>query len=361
MKLRFIFASMMLAAGCLGIHAQQQENKESNPNPWFIQGNLGMTYSTGGTGIGKLLSPGGQLAVGKYFSPVWGARLAISGWQGKAPGVRSGSDGFFYGAATVDGLMNVSQLIREYHERPIDVSVIAGIGFNRAFHGASSFMGRLGAQMSLRLNEAIDFNVEATANGVSDRWNKRDDHSIDTYFQLGVGVTYKFKTGFRCVTCLSEEPIEICYSEEELNDIVNEQRQEVRREVEEVIINKTDTVYVEKLVEAEGVSGIHSHVVFGLGRTDIQTSQEMNVDAIAEYLEANPKAKATIAGYADTGTGTKEINLRLAKQRAQVVYDRLVKKYGISPDRLTMTSMEGSEQPFKNNNDWNRVVIMTAE
>ena len=353
MKFRTVIVALGLAGGALGVQAQDAPKE----NPWFIQGGLGMTYSTGGAGIGKLLSPGGSIAVGKYFNPVWGARLSIGGWSGKTPGVFSGSDAFYYGSATVDGLMNLSQWIRNYPERLFDVNVIAGIGFNRSFNHASSFMGKLGLQGSLCLNDAIDLNVEATANGVGDRWNGRDDHGIDTYFHLGVGVTYKLGMKMKCITCLSVEYPEVTYTEEEVNAMVNEQRAQLAE-------TRVDTVLVEKDCPPAAdkvVKGIRSHVQFQLGKTTIQPSQEMNIVAIADYMKQYPDANATITGYADTGTGTREINLRLAKQRAEVVRDCLVQKYGIDAGRLFVMSMEGDEQPFSNNNDWNRVVIIMVD
>lgn len=80
MKLKIIITTMALTAVCLGVHAQE---KKTNPNPWFVQGQMGASYSTGDADFGKLIAPTGAIAVGKYFSPVWGARLAISGWRGR--------------------------------------------------------------------------------------------------------------------------------------------------------------------------------------------------------------------------------------------------------------------------------------
>lgn len=242
MKFKSIITCLALGAAC-SLQAQDKPKE----NPWFMQGQLGITYSTGGTGIGRLLSPGGSLSVGKYFSPVWGARVNIGGWVAKTPGVYSGSDSFFYGSATVDGLMNLSQLIRKYPERLFDVSVIAGIGFNRSFNHASSFMGKLGLMGSFRLNDAIDLNVEATANGVGDRWNGRDDHGIDTYFNLGVGLTYKFGRMPKCVSCISEEYPETMYSEDDMNELVNRMREAAQADCAETRI---DTVLVEKRLSA---------------------------------------------------------------------------------------------------------------
>lgn len=355
MNMKSFIACAVLLGSSLLAGAQEKSPKE---NPWFIQGQMGLSYSMGDVAFGRLLSPAATVAVGKYFSPVWGARLAFGGWRGRAGiGWRDKATSFNYFSTTVDGMMNLSQLIRRYHERLFDVSILAGIGFNRSFSHASSFMGRLGLQGSLRLNEAMDFNVELMANGVSDRWNGRDGHGIDTYFDLSVGLTYKFGTGFRCANCTSVEYPEVVYTEEEMNEMINMEREQAVRET----AAKVDTVLIEPdCPPAQVVQGIRSHVTFAIGRTVITDSQEMNVQAIANYLKEHPDSKASVTGYADKGTGTPEINHRLARQRAEAVRDCLVNKYGIQPERLTVSSMEGDEQPFAEN-DWNRVVIMIAD
>ena len=353
MRLKAIVASVVLAAFCMGASAQ-----EAKENPWFIYGQLGASYSTGDAQFGKLIAPQGAIGFGKYFNPVWGARLSISGWRGRVGSeVTDLAHGFYYGAATVDGMMNLSQLIRRYPERLFDVNVIAGIGFNRAFTNVSSFMGRAGLQGAFRLNDALDFNVELMANGVSDRWNGRNDHSIDTYFNLGLGLTYKFGTGFKCATCISTEYPTKYYSEDEINRLVNELREQKAAE------HRTDTVVVRDTVTIGGekvVRGIRGHVSFGLNQTTVASSQEVNIIAIADYMKQYPDSKATITGYADNGTGTQAINQRLARQRAESVADVLVNKYGIERSRLTVSSMKDREQPFQTN-DWNRVVIMIAD
>ena len=147
------------------------------------------------------------------------------------------------------------------------------------------------------------------------------------------------------------------YTEEEVNEMVNEQR----AKTVERIVHKTDTVVIQSgNSTVKVVRGIRSQVGFGLARTNIEENQELNVLVIADYMKQFPDAKATVTGYADNGTGNREINLRLAKQRAEVVANQLINKYGISKDRLTISSMKDREQPFQTN-DWNRVVIIIAD
>ena len=77
-------------------------------------------------------------------------------------------------------------------------------------------------------------------------------------------------------------------------------------------------------------------------------------------MKENPKAKATIKGYADAGTGNARINARYAQERAEGVKKLLVEKYGIDASRLEVSSFGDTVQPFSEN-DSNRVVIAVAE
>lgn len=349
-----IIAAFMLFAG-IGVHAQTTENN------WFLQGQAGASYSLGNTGIGKLISPAGQIAAGKYFNPYVGARLALSGWRGRAGSGSNPAYGFYYGAATVDGLFNMSSLFCGSNpERFFNARLIAGVGYNQTFdEGASSFMARLGLQASLRLNRAFDFNIEALANGVSDRWNRKDDHSFDSYYNVLIGITYKFGTGFnlKCPDCkpvvYSNKPK---YYDEAYVKSLNEKINELQS-----TINNHKCPEPQPCPEVEKTKpGIRSHVSFGLAKTNIAEDQQINILAIADYMKEYPQAKAVVTGYADKGTGTSKINEELARRRARIVADELINRYGISADRLAVDSKGSEVQPFKTN-DWNRVVIMVAE
>ena len=54
-------------------------------------------------------------------------------------------------------------------------------------------------------------------------------------------------------------------------------------------------------------------------------------------LKDNPDATISIAGYADKGTGTTEINNQLSAARAKVVADKLIEA-GISASRISTSA-----------------------
>lgn len=354
MKTKALLAACLLA--CAGITASAQ-NSDTKVNNWFMQTQVGATYTSGDKGIGKLISPAGQLSVGKYFSEAVGARLAISGWRGNG----IGSNGFYYGAATFDGLFNMSTLFAGKNpERFFNASLIAGLGYNQTFgeNKRGSFMGRVGLQGKFRLNNAFDLNVEALANGVGDKWNGLKDHNIDTYFSVLVGVSFKFGTGFN-FSCPDCEKVyydnDECYTEEHVESL-NKKINDMRAEME-----------AHKCPEPEPCPEVEvaknrmlGHVLFGLAKTNVESAQEMEIEAMANYLKEHPGTKVSIVGYADKGTGTEAINKELAHKRALAVAELFKNKYGIDEDRLLVDSKGDAEQLFSTN-DWNRVVFMIAE
>ena len=354
MKIKHVLLTALFSALGVGAYAQDTEHN------WFIQGQLGASYSLGDADFGKLVSPAGAISVGKYFNPTIGARLSISGWRGRGGnGEGRPAYGFYYGAATVDGLLNLSTLFAGKNpDRLFNASLIAGIGYNNRFDpNSGSFMARLGLQGSIRLNDAFAFNIEALANGVSDRWNMKDDHNFDSYYNVMVGITYKFGTGFN-IGCPDCEPVYYPkkYSEKEvqqLNNVINGLREQIANH---------KCPEPEPCPEVEPVSKptVKAMVMFGLNKTTVDANQMVNIETIANYMKENPQATVDISGYADKGTGSAQINEYLAKQRAQAVADVLANNYNISRDRMKVSSHGSVIQPFSNN-DWNRVVIMIAE
>lgn len=351
MKLKFLFGALAVALIPAFAHADEGEDNGAH---WFLQGGLGASYSVGGgAGFGEMLSPAGQVAFGRTFNPYVGVRVTAGGWRGRYHIPQSTCKGFYDYHFTGDFLWNIIETFNHDFTGKVSPRLIAGVGFDRAYaRPSSSLLVRLGLAMDVHLCKAVDFNLEYQANGVSDRWNSKDDHSFDTYMNLLVGVTYKFGTGYKCKTCVPAP----CQDVKMLNENTN-----VLREIVEVEKIVRDTVEVVKEVPVPAAENITRTVFYAINEVQVPAAQEPNVAAIAKYLQENPQAVATIVGYADKGTGTPAINVRLAKERADNVATMLTHHFQIDPRRLEVSSMlnEYTEQPFEQN-DLNRVVIMTA-
>ncbi len=71
------------------------------------------------------------------------------------------------------------------------------------------------------------------------------------------------------------------------------------------------------------------------------------IERFAKFLKENPNIKVEIQGHTDS-IGSERYNLILSQKRAEAVKDILVKKYGISPDRIIAKGY-GESKPIASN------------
>ena len=123
----------------------------------------------------------------------------------------------------------------------------------------------------------------------------------------------------------------------------------------------------------EPVKATFEPIFFRLDKSVIDPDQDSKVKAAADYLKANPNSNLTVIGHADAQTANPKYNLALSERRTKAVANQLVKKYGISSDRLRLDWQGDTLPPFavsdtrtnketkgtKGSNEMNRVVMFT--
>ena len=138
-------AAMILAASLAIPVTSAQEKKASAANDefhghWFIgiQGGIGQTV--GETSFGNLISPAAALSFGYQFTPVWGLRAGLSGWQAKGAAVaaRTHVYKFNYLQGNVDVLVDLCGIAGYRMSRAVNPYIFAGVGVNRRTSGPTS-------------------------------------------------------------------------------------------------------------------------------------------------------------------------------------------------------------------------------
>jgi len=117
----------------------------------------------------------------------------------------------------------------------------------------------------------------------------------------------------------------------------------------------------EKIPEPKVVEPVKTElepVFFRIDKSIIDKEQEIKVQKAAEFLKANPGSKLHVVGYADVETAYPKYNMALSQRRTKAVANQLVKKYGISSDRLILDWKGDTVQPFAIN-EKNRVVMFS--
>jgi OOP family OmpA-OmpF porin len=73
---------------------------------------------------------------------------------------------------------------------------------------------------------------------------------------------------------------------------------------------------------------------FGTGASQLGPGPFTALDELADWLRANPGARAVLVGHTDA-SGALEANVAISRARAQSVRSRLIETYGIAPARLS--------------------------
>ena len=387
MKMKKTILSCLLALGFLTASAQDQQPKTEyvfNPH-WYVQIQpLGLQHTLGEVDFGDLNSYNVQAAVGRQFSSVFGARLAVSAWQSKAGSTiidlqnneHKYKWSWKYVAPSVDLTVNLSNALCGFNpNRVFNLSFIAGLGanigfsnddaakakqdinslYNTVFTSADAkkewdnadnldyiwdgskvrLVGRLGLGADFKVNDKISIGLEANANTLNDHYNSKKAGNWDWYFNALAGVKINLGKTYETRVIPPLEP-EIRYVEKVVEKVVEVPAPAVEREA------------------------LRRDIFFIINKTDIRPEEAGKVKEIADYLNKYPTAKVVITGYADAGTGNDKINDRLAAGRADVVVKSLVNDYGISMGRISYDSKGSRVQPFAEN-DLNRVSICIAE
>jgi outer membrane protein OmpA-like peptidoglycan-associated protein len=371
MKKVFLLVAAALFAGANFAQGQEKALKQYGFwDNWFIQGQIGgqYTFSEGNNGpasFGDKLSPTAALGVGKFFSPEVGARVQLGGWTSNNINMSTYKNyGVKYLNGNVDALFSLTNIFLPYKEdRKFNLIGILGIGYVHGFknsdenlHATNSIAPRVGLQADYRLCKAWSINLEANGNLLRDDFNGiSGDNSYDGTLNVLAGVTYRFgKRGFATVDAADPALIQ------SLNDQINEQRAQIK-EYKACCEKKSaepKTIIKEAPAAKENLNSV---VIFRIGKATIDPAQEVNIYRAAQYLKQNPDAKIAVASYSDKRTGTAAFNQKLSEKRSAAVVKVLKTKYGISESRLTVVNNGDKEQPFSDNNAWNRVTIMTSK
>jgi len=137
----------------------------------------------------------------------------------------------------------------------------------------------------------------------------------------------------------------------EVREVVKEV---VREVVKEKIVEKP--VVKEVKVPASTLNGSYTdELIFLIGSAELRPGESFKLGRIAQILIDNPEAKITVTGYADSATGTKEINKTLSEKRAAVVV-KMLKDAGIPESRI-ISSSTGKDKDASKSPESNRVAV----
>lgn len=346
---------------------------------WFVSAGGGVNLYFGDhdkqVKFGKRLAPAVDVAIGKWFTPGIGVRFAYSGLSVKGAtqtGIHStgeevpGKGGYGYWLTKqkfnffnfhLDAMFNVSNLLFGYNpNRVYSLSPYVGLGVMKTNDTpkATEIAGHFGLLNSFRLCDALDLNLDIRGTLVSDAFDgENSGRGGEGMLTATVGLTYKFKKrGWdKAKTVVRIDNRAINALRQQLSDAEAE-NERLKRALAEGNREKAKEIVTKASANL---------VTFQIGKATLSNEARANLGMMAEAIKSGDKSVVyTITGYADAGTGSKRLNERLSKRRAEAVFNCLVKEFGVSESQLRVDHKGGVDNMFYDDPRLSRAVITKA-
>ena len=400
MKAKVLMLALMGSfALSLGAQAQQEVatpnksghktvfNRDRGCDHWFleIQGGVGMLpfgEANNKASLTDRIYPIVQLGLGQWHEPWFATRVQLGGWNMKgfvmdAAGTNQAYNNLF-AVAHYDFMFDVVNYFAKYNaKRVFHLVPYVGLGagykphtttggaFGDVFDATKRVAGATtndfggvvdaGVIFKFRLGRRVDLNLEAQmlatkTNMMGTSW-KKQGADLMAFATAGLGFNLG-KPEWDVLTPMDWALVN------DLNGQINNLRAE-NAELAKRPASCPECPEVEPSQTTEVKTVVSNVVYFRIASAKIDQNQYINIYNTARYALEN-NSKIYIVGYADEATGNPSINMTLSERRAKAVAKALVEKYGVSEDMIEVDFKGDTVQPYETN-EWNRVVIMTAE
>ena len=313
--------------------------------------------------------PAAQLYFGKWFTPAIGFRAGYNGIQAKASynpaSWFSGNNPFFNHFAHVDALWNL-RYTRGYKEglvwNPILYLQAGGLLAHQANNRCWAFGLGGGFQNLFRVSKSVSISLDLSAvvaperpyrNYVSGRLVAFPTATVGLVFDLGK--KFQRPTPVPDPNLVGNLKAQLGASNENL---ANAEKRLAKLQKKAAKLDKLQEGKVYEYVggnlkeatipePAPAVSATPEILYFDLGKTKLDARELARLEYYAQH-SFQKNQKLLITGGADMGTGSKEVNERLSKQRAEYVKNILVSQFGYDANLLeTKADVIPSDSPIK--------------
>jgi outer membrane protein OmpA-like peptidoglycan-associated protein len=385
-----VFAMSLTAIGQEKEKTYRHEGFETNRlfDNWeaSVLGGVQAFHVLGGSdaNFGESFMPAMQVAVGKWVTPVFGARLAFQGF-----GINDGTDtnGFTnssYHYLHTDVMVNLTNWFCGYKsDRFYNAVLLGGFGWaasqpqnmteaeleNATDKWNDEFAATVGLSNRFRICEAIYAHVDLTGMIVKDDFRNvlpSENGNKGINYELMAGISYHMPTrGFDVVDYtpykrkISDLEKDLAASRKDLekgnsdNNNLKNQVEKERKAKEQALAEAKRIKETFSLSKGQSLS-----IYFTIDCSKVTDRNMENIKFLAEAIKTSAKNRVfTITGYADEQTGSSEHNMELSKKRAEAVYNALI-DLGVDSNKLKVEYKGDTEQPFTGRPYMNRVAVV---
>lgn len=379
MKKIFVIAALLISAACFA----QETNRDANGNKqfgpyetnkffdnWFLQVAGGLNHDQdyvinllkGEDGFKYGMGLNVKANLGKWFDPCWGARIGWTGLvngelvEGSGAEFATPGNGATFNYIHADGLVNISNLFGGYKETRC-ISFVpyftAGYAFQNKMFGVDErgFAAGLGLEIPIRLGGVVS--IVPAVEYICTRaqvFNGQDFGGVQSA-TLGLNFNLGKNNWTRKSTTLAAAGAALAAAEAAANALKAQNEKlaadaAAAEAAKNALANENDALRkeLEALRNAPKTAGVdlaENPIVayFEIGKATLSEKELAHFDyQVKTALAQNAGQKLTITGKADAKTGSKSLNEKLSKKRADYIFNLLTDKYGLNADDFTVTN-----------------------
>lgn len=310
----------------------------------------------------KRIAPNASLNFGKWWTPVFGTRIGLDYLSANCAALSDGAFGWqealidgsvdlhkqkFHGLRPhLDGMVDLINLFGGYSPtRVYSLIIFGGFGYgynwadgDKISDGTWNIELRGGLINSFHVSKQVDINIEFKASKY-DAGMCNEGRGVQNWHNLNVsaniGVAYKFRERNWEAPVIPVVVPTVCKYSDAEGDALVAQLRDANKRIKDLEQQLADCqTPVTQVVEGEEPAVT---VYFDINKSTVRSGDRKVLKAVADAIKADPNTKYVVTGYADSQTGTPELNAKLREARAKAVYNILVNNYGVNPDQLTTT------------------------
>lgn len=360
-----------------------------------------------------MFTPEFDLTVTKWFTPVIGARIGFQGFNGRegyqdgstyypdGPGNHSYFQSFNsqenildYGLYYIHGdlIWNALNSIWGYKQmRFWNVGIYAHAGYLKVYdnaagtfkdfncprHDREAAVG-LGILNNFRITDRLAFTVDFRDINFSGRFHTQDGRNRVNNFSASAGLAYNLNANSwsrargieseRNAAMMSEqEAIAALAAANKAADELRGQNAALAGQIGalESEIKKLQDAPKEQRVEVptselqRRINAADLVLYYELGDSKLNFSERHHLsDFVKASLQADPKHVFFLTGSADKGTGTEEINVRLSRERADLVKQMMIEKLGVPASQIVIKATLVSDAHASSDPEADRCVLI---
>ena len=331
------------------------------------------------------LTPAINVYLGKWFSPGIGFRGGYTGYKLKGlthpwdpfathstgekyQDVKNVADlnilevqKFKYNHIHGDVLFNLSNIFSGYKEdRFFNTSLFAGFGWGWVNEepAESEPSINLGFYNTFRLSNALNLTIDLRGSLFKDDFDgepggRKEDGIVAGTVGLAYNIGKRVWDKERIVEILTYDEAELNVLRDRVNKLAND-NDALNKQLAEANSKDITDVKLEKNVLVAPIL-----VTFPINKSTVSNEARVNLGFFAKAIkEGKTNVVYNISGYADKGTGTPATNERLSRERAEAIYNVLVREFGVSPSQLTISHHGGVDNMYYNDPRLSRAVIL---